>query len=135
MCSESDLPVLDSSDRALRFLVPDEPSSSYTRPRRSGVVIRPRGRFRYVVSITDEPVDTRRAHHAELYRETVTSGPEFRGRCSCKGFAFHAGPCAHLWGLKLAVEHETVELSELSDALDGAPTCPTCGGIPPEAKP
>lgn len=135
MPSEADHADLDTADQPLRFDVPDDPSESYRRPRRNGIVVRPIGRYRFAVSITDDPVDERQQHVAEMYRETVADGPDFRGRCSCKGWQFHAGPCAHLWGLKFAVEHGTVEIARLKDAFDGGAECPTCGAYPPGEKP
>lgn len=88
------------------------------RGRSTGCMVRPKGRFHFVVRLTDSDD----AHLALLGRE----GDELVGMCGCRGFRYH-GVCAHLVALERADELGVVELRSTSSVLSEPPECPQCG--------
>lgn len=55
------------------------------------------------------------------------------GRCSCRGFEFTTGPCAHLCTLRKGDYIGAVTVATTDDAL--TQECPRCGqALPPEAE-
>lgn len=101
-------------------------SGSYQRTEDAGMIVQPRGKFRWDVSITD----SKRPHAVILFWD----GGRLRGACDCRGFEYKRGPCAHLWSVWRAAEFGAAKISKLESALDGEPCCPMCGQIPPEAE-
>lgn len=96
-------------------------STSYSRTYSEGMVIRPRGRFRYVVRFTDSD---------NSHISTIAKDGPLVGYCNCKGDMHHDGPCAHLWALKIAEQREVIDIPHVREALSGGDSCPRCGASP-----
>ncbi|MBZ6496029.1 SWIM zinc finger family protein [Natrinema longum] len=87
----------------------DDGTESWTRADPREALIESFGRFGYKVTLRDgESV-----HYCAL---GIEDG-EYVGRCDCKGWQYHDGPCAHLCTLRKADFLELIEI----EATDGSP--------------
>lgn len=105
---------------------PESESESYQRAHEHPVIIHPKGRFLYLVTISDKEPEERTSHLVE-YHGTEES---LRGRCDCDGWTFHDGPCAHLWALNRADGHGSIDRHDVTDVLEDGARCPACGERP-----
>ncbi len=94
-------------------------STSYSRARENGIVIRPHGRFTYRVRLTDSADQ----HVCYLAQDRGS----YAGNCDCLGYEYHENVCAHLWAIYLSAEMGVVEIPDAMEALTDGPMCPHCG--------
>ncbi|WP_246999431.1 hypothetical protein [Halosolutus gelatinilyticus] len=87
----------------------DEQSRSWTRARPNAALIERFGRFGYKVTLRGgEDV-----HYCALGVEE----DKYIGRCDCKGWKYHDGPCAHLCTLRKAAFIGLIDVEK----TDGSP--------------
>lgn len=87
----------------------DSGTESWTRADPREALIESFGRFGYKVTLRDgESV-----HYCALGLEDS----EYLGRCDCKGWEYHDGPCAHLCTLRKADFLELIDVA----STDGSP--------------
>ena len=87
----------------------DDETESWTRADPREALIESFGRFGYRVTLRDgEDV-----HYCAL---GIDDG-EYNGRCDCKGWQYHDGPCAHLCTLRKADFLEVIDV----ESTDGSP--------------
>ena len=87
----------------------DDDTESWARADPREALIEPFGRFGYKVTLRDgESV-----HYCALGLED----DEYIGRCDCKGWEYHDGPCAHLCTLRKADFLGLIDV----EATDGSP--------------
>lgn len=87
----------------------DDETASWERARPSDALIEPFGRFGYRVTLRDGE----EVHYCALGLEDG----EYIGRCDCKGWKYHDGPCAHLCALRKAAFIGSIAL----ETTDGSP--------------
>lgn len=110
----------ESSDRpeVTQLDFSEASGTSYNRAYSEGMVIRPRGRFTYLVRLTD-------SDDSHIAKIAVDNG--FVGTCGCKGYKHHDTPCAHLWALYVAQKREVIDIPNVREALSSPEKCPRCG--------
>lgn len=87
----------------------DDRTESWARAHPDDALIEPFGRFGYKVTLRDgEDV-----HYCAL----GIDDSEYVGRCDCKGWQYHDGPCAHLCTLRKAAFLGRIDVAE----TDGSP--------------
>lgn len=103
--------------------IPFEDSPQKVRAVNEGTIIRPRGRFTFVVRFcaSDD------GHEVRLSREITDDGEDYYGSCSCKGYRYNDGACSHLWAARLAEEWNVIQIPITSDVFETADECPVCG--------
>lgn len=86
-------------------------STSASRARGPGVAKR-LSRFRYAVRLTESDD----AHTVKMWRENG----RYHGECTCKGWKYHEGPCAHLIWMWFRDTEEAgiINVARLSDPLN-----------------
>ena len=99
-------------------LVFDPQSTQYQRALTNGHVIVSRSTYEFVVRLTDSDD----GHTARVARE----GGEYVGKCSCKGFEYHDGPCSHLAAVRIADHRDAIEIAHVDHAIS-THECPMCG--------
>lgn len=88
----------------------DKASRSWERSHPDDALIEPFGRFGYKVCLRDgEDV-----HYCALGLEDG----QYIGRCDCKGWQYHNGPCAHLCTLRKAAFLDRIDVAETDDSPD-----------------
>lgn len=96
----------------------DDQTTSWRRAQDEGTIIRQRTNFGFVVRLTQSD----EAHTCYLARD----GDEYRGKCTCKGYEYNRGPCAHLCALRVSERRGVVEIAQIDEAL-ASHDCPMCG--------
>ncbi len=88
----------------------DDQTGSWTRAHPDDALIEPFGRFGYKVTLRGGDD----VHYCALGLEDG----EYTGRCDCKGWQYHDGPCAHLCTLRKAHFLGQIDVAETDGSLE-----------------
>lgn len=104
------------SPRALNF----ERTGCWARAEANGIIVKPYKGEQFAVRLTD----SEDSHICSLTRDDADN---WEGYCSCRGFKYHNRTCTHLWALRIADQHNAVELPD--ETPERPPSCPQCGRV------
>lgn len=105
-----------TSSEPLRF----EKTGTWARAEANGIIVKPEKGNQFAVRLTDSDD----GHICSLSR---SDDGEFHGYCTCRGFRYHDTVCSHLWALRIADQHNAVDLPDRADSRP--PSCPQCGRV------
>lgn len=95
-----------------------EKTGCWARAEANGIIVKPHKGDHFVVRLTD-------SEHGHTCSLTKNELGNWEGYCSCKGFKYHDTTCTHLWALRIANQHNAVELPDQTP--ERPPSCPQCG--------
>lgn len=93
-------------------------TTSWRRADPLGAGIKQLSGYRYVVRLPDSD----NGHETWIARD----GEDWVGRCSCRGYLHHSGPCAHLCTLRKAEYGGLITVESVSEGILSR-DCPMCG--------